>query len=159
MQDVKSNNFKGTELLDSTSAICTLTPPQPATRTSTSPIVGKALINFSLISAEREEIFNALSNDIVQHCIHHLTPMNQTMASIESLLLAEETLVALGLCFDDSSYLQMNPIMIKIEDMIFQESIKLFPRILSDKKPDLLLALSHLLTERDKKKGLKLLQK
>lgn len=157
--DRKNSNLKPPELLDSTSAVCTLTPPQTNSRTPISTPVSAALKNFSLLSAELEELLNMLSKEIVENSTDHLIPMNQTMASLESLILAEKTLISLGLCMLDSSKLQIHPNISQLKEMIYQESLKVFPKIISDKKPDLLLALGLLLVDNEAKKGLKMLQK
>ena len=157
---VENKLLQAPELLDSTSAVCSLTPPHNSTRIFMSPLHQQGPSTFSISSIEREETLNALTTDILRHCHIYLNPMNQTVLSLESLILAEKTLVWLNASYTHHGPSNSSsPNVLKFRDMVFQESLKVLPKILSDKKPDLLFALGLLLSDDDSKKGLKMLQK
>ena len=152
--DKKRNKL---ELLDSTAAVCALTPPLDRT---VSPVQRVVSFDSSFSSIEREETLNTLSSEIMQHCHHCLNPMNQTILALESLILADATLTALSITLSDSSNRLSSMFNAsKLQDMMVQECLRLLPKILSDKKPDLMFALGLILLNDDTKKGLKLLQK
>ena len=145
-------------LLESTLAVCTLTPPNNRSQVL-SPLCSKTISSRFLPSNGREEILRDLSKDILQHCQHYLNPMNQTVLTLESAIIAEYVLISLIASCSNPENDGLLANVSKFRDMIFQEAQKLLPKVLSDKRPDLLFALALLFIDDTKKKSLKILQR
>ena len=145
------------QLLESTLVECALTPPRSSCRIS---LVDSRIGNTPNGSNERKDKFKYLSNQMMQHCHHFLNPMNQTVLTLESLALAEHALMSLIIsCCNLESVKALLPTLSTFPNMAFQERQKLLPKVLSDRKPDLLFGLSLLLADNnDKNRVLKILK-
>ena len=139
------------DLLESTMAVCALTPPSNSGRKNVSPIKTKF--------ADHEKTLISLTNEILDHCHHYLVPMNQTVLVLESLIQAEISLMFLTCCSTNGQqFISYESTPITVRNMVQQEIQKVMPKIVSDNKPDLFLALGLLMSCDERKKGLKLLQ-